>query len=94
MISYFSCRLPAMRVVWEESTPTWMVLTGPPSALDGCTFGTLVGTFGTSDPLDGKSRGPSSVVRASSFCCQGVQLLDSCKRSGAVAPHSEDPNRG
>jgi hypothetical protein len=23
-----------------------------------------------------------------------VQLLDSCKRSGAVAPHGEDPSRG
>jgi hypothetical protein len=23
-----------------------------------------------------------------------MQLLDSCKRSGAVAPHSEDPRRG
>jgi hypothetical protein len=45
VISYFSSRLPAMRVVWEESTPTWMVLTGPPSALDGCTLGTLVGAL-------------------------------------------------
>jgi hypothetical protein len=43
--SYFSSRLPAMRVVCEESAPTWMVLTRPPSAPDGCTFGTLVGSF-------------------------------------------------
>jgi hypothetical protein len=41
-----------------------------------------------------KSRGPSPVIRASSFYRQGVQLLDSCKRSGAVAPHGEDPSRG
>jgi hypothetical protein len=34
---------------------------------------------------------PPSVVRASSFCRQGVQLLHSRKRSGAVAPHGEDP---
>jgi hypothetical protein len=41
------------------------------------------------------SRGVSpSVIRASSFCRQDVQLLDSCKRSGTVAPHGEDPSRG
>jgi hypothetical protein len=41
------------------------------------------------------SRGvPPSVVRASSFRRQGVQLLDRRKRSGAVAPHGEDPSRG
>jgi hypothetical protein len=34
---------------------------------------------------------PPSVVRASSFRCQGMQLLHSRKRSGAVAPHGEDP---
>jgi hypothetical protein len=34
---------------------------------------------------------PPSVVRESSFCRQGVQLLHSRKRSGAVAPHGEDP---
>jgi hypothetical protein len=34
---------------------------------------------------------PPSVVRASSFCRQGVQLLHSRKRSGAVTPHGEDP---
>jgi hypothetical protein len=40
------------------------------------------------------SRGvPPPIIRASSFCRQGVQLLDSCKRSGAVAPHGEDPSR-
>jgi hypothetical protein len=44
--------------------------------------------------LDPGGRGvPPSVVRASSFCCQGVQLFHSCKRSGAVAPHGEDPGR-
>jgi hypothetical protein len=35
-----------------------------------------------------------SIVRASSFCRQGVQLLDSRKCSGTVAPHGEDPSRG
>jgi hypothetical protein len=30
----------------------------------------------------------------SGFCRQGVQLLDNCKHSGAVAPHGEDPSRG
>jgi hypothetical protein len=35
---------------------------------------------------------PPSVVRASSFCRQGVQLLHSRKRNGAVAPHDEDPD--
>jgi hypothetical protein len=25
--------------------PSWMVLTGPPSDLDGCTLGTFVGTL-------------------------------------------------
>jgi hypothetical protein len=44
-ISYFSSRLPTMRVVWEESTPTWMVLMGPSSAPYGYTLGTLVGTL-------------------------------------------------
>jgi hypothetical protein len=43
--SYFSPKLPAMRVVWEESAPTWMVFTGPPSAPNGCTFSTLAGTL-------------------------------------------------
>ena len=43
--SYFSPRLPAMRVVWEGSAPTWMVFTSPPSTPDGCTFGTLAGAL-------------------------------------------------
>jgi hypothetical protein len=37
---------------------------------------------------------PPSVVRASSFCRQGVQLFHSRKHSGAVAPHGEDPGWG
>jgi hypothetical protein len=37
---------------------------------------------------------PPSIVRASSFCRQGVQLLHSRKRSGMVTPHSEDPGWG
>jgi hypothetical protein len=42
-----------------------------------------------------ESRGvPPPVIRASGFCRQGVQLLDSYKRSGAVTPHGEDPSRG
>jgi hypothetical protein len=44
-ISYFSSRLLAMRVVWEESPPSWMVLTGLSSAPYGCTLGTLVGAL-------------------------------------------------
>jgi hypothetical protein len=41
------------------------------------------------------SRGvPPLVIWASGFYRQGVQLIDSCKRSGAVAPHGEDPSRG
>jgi hypothetical protein len=44
--------------------------------------------------LDTGSRGvPPPVIWASGFCRQGMQLLDSCKRSGAVAPHGEDPSR-
>jgi hypothetical protein len=37
------------------------------------------------------SRGSPFVVRVSSFRRQGVQLLHSRKRSGAVATHGEDP---
>jgi hypothetical protein len=44
-ISYISSRSPAMRVVWEESALSQMVLTGTPSVPDGCTFGTLVGVL-------------------------------------------------
>jgi hypothetical protein len=44
-ISYFSSRSPAMRVVWEESALSRMVLTGMSSAPDGCTLGTLVGVL-------------------------------------------------
>jgi hypothetical protein len=41
------------------------------------------------------SRGvPPLVVRASGFCRQSVQLLDSRKRSRAVTPHGEDSSRG
>jgi hypothetical protein len=41
------------------------------------------------------SRGVLSlVIRASSFCRQGVQLLDGGERSRAVASHGKDPNRG
>jgi hypothetical protein len=43
--SYFSSRSPAMRVVWEESALSRMVLTGTPSVPDGCTFGTLAGVL-------------------------------------------------
>jgi hypothetical protein len=41
-ISYFSSRSSTMRVVWEESALSQMVLMGTPSALDGCALGTLV----------------------------------------------------
>jgi hypothetical protein len=34
-----------MRVVWEESVVSRMVLTGTPSTPDGCTLGTLVGVL-------------------------------------------------
>jgi hypothetical protein len=37
---------------------------------------------------------PPSVIQASSFRHQGVQLLHIRKRSGAVAPHGEDPDWG
>jgi hypothetical protein len=37
---------------------------------------------------------PPYVVRASSFCRQGVQLLHSRKHSGAVTPHGEVPGWG
>jgi hypothetical protein len=41
------------------------------------------------------SRGvPPSIVQASNLCHQGVQLLESRKCSGAVAPHGEDPSWG
>jgi hypothetical protein len=41
------------------------------------------------------SRGvPPPIIRASSFYRQGVQLLDRCKCSRAVARHGEDPSRG
>jgi hypothetical protein len=41
------------------------------------------------------SRGvPPPVIRVSGFCHQGVQLLDICKRSRAVTPHSKDPTTG
>jgi hypothetical protein len=41
------------------------------------------------------SRGvPPLVIRVSGFYHQSMQLLDSCKHSGAVAPHGEDPSRG
>ena len=67
--SYFSPILPAMRVVWEESAPTWMVLMGPLSALDGCTFGTLADILvqeveGSFPPLSGRA---ASTARACSF---------------------------
>jgi hypothetical protein len=45
MSSYFSPRLPVMRVVREESVPTLIVLMGPPCAPDGYTFGTSVGAL-------------------------------------------------
>jgi hypothetical protein len=54
-----------MRVVWEESAPTWMVFTGPPSALDDCTFGTLVPKVEGSFPLStGRA---ASTARVCSF---------------------------
>jgi hypothetical protein len=42
-ISYFPSRSPAMRVVWEESSLSRMVLIGTPSAPGGCTLGTWAG---------------------------------------------------
>jgi hypothetical protein len=45
VISYFSSKSPAMRVVWEESALSRMVLTRTPSALHGCTLGTLAGVL-------------------------------------------------
>jgi hypothetical protein len=40
-LSYFSPRLPPMRVVWEASALTWTVFTGTSSVSDGRTFGAL-----------------------------------------------------
>jgi hypothetical protein len=62
-ISYFSSRSPAMRVVWEESELSRMVLTGTSSALDGCTFGTLAGIL--VQEVEGSLPSSSS---ASGFC--------------------------
>jgi hypothetical protein len=36
---------------------------------------------------------PPSIARASRICRQGMQLLQSRKCSGTVAPHGEDPGR-
>jgi hypothetical protein len=68
-ISYFSSRLLVMRVVWKESPPSWMVLTGPPSAPDGCTLSTLVGALiqeveGSLPPSSGRA---VSAARACNF---------------------------
>jgi hypothetical protein len=44
--------------------------------------------------LGTRGRGvPPSVVQASSFRRQGMQLFHSRKRSGVVAPHGEDPGQ-
>jgi hypothetical protein len=40
-LSYFSPRLPPMRVVWEASAPTWTVFTGTSSVSDGRTLGVV-----------------------------------------------------
>jgi hypothetical protein len=45
VISYFSSRSPAMRVVWGESAPSQMVLTRTSSTPNGCTLGTLAGVL-------------------------------------------------
>jgi hypothetical protein len=60
--SYFSSRSPAMLVVWEESALSRMVLTGTPSAPNGCTLGTLVGVL----VQEVKGSFPSSSGRAAS----------------------------
>jgi hypothetical protein len=69
VISYFSSRSPAMRVVWEESALSQMVLTGMSSALDGCTLGTLAGALvheveGSLPPSSGRA---ASAARACNF---------------------------
>jgi hypothetical protein len=78
--SYSSPRLPAMRVVWEESTLTWMVLTGPSSALDGCTFGTLVGAL----VLEVEGSLPLSSKRA-------VSAARACRFSTAASAAARSP---
>jgi hypothetical protein len=62
VISYFSTRSPAMRVVWEESPLSQMVLTGTLSTPDGCTLGTLAGVL----VQEVKGSFPSSSGRAAS----------------------------
>jgi hypothetical protein len=68
-ISYFSSRLTTMRVVWEESPLSQMVLTGTSSAPDGCTLGTLAGVLvqeveGSLPPSSGRV---ASAARACNF---------------------------
>jgi hypothetical protein len=67
--SYFSPRFLAMRVVWEGSAPTWMVLAGPPSAPNGCTFGALEGALAleAEGPLPPSSGRAISAARVCSF---------------------------
>jgi hypothetical protein len=68
-ISYVSSRSPAMRVVWEESALSRMVLTGTPSAPDGCTLGTLAGVLvqEVEGSLPPSSRRAASAARACNF---------------------------
>jgi hypothetical protein len=40
-LSYFSPKFPPMRVIWEDSAPTWMVFTGTSSISNGWTLGAL-----------------------------------------------------
>jgi hypothetical protein len=69
-LSYFSPRFPPMRVVWEGSTPTWMVFMGTSSVSDAQTLGALAGAlareFEGSDP-PALAAGTRPVASACSF---------------------------
>jgi hypothetical protein len=69
-LSYFSPKLPPMRVVWEASAPTWTVFTRTSSVSDNRTFGTLDRALARevegSDPW-APAAGASPVANAWSF---------------------------
>jgi hypothetical protein len=69
-LSYFSPRLPPMRVVWEASAPTWTVFMGTSSVSDGRTLGALARALARevegSDPW-APAAGASPVASAWSF---------------------------
>jgi hypothetical protein len=71
-----------MRVVWEGSTPTWMVFAGPPSAPDSCTFGALEGALapGIEGRLPLSSGRAISAARVCSFSTAASAVVRSPAR--------------